>query len=125
MTPTLQQILTGNAVAIASLAGETGGAAFAASRLTVVAMLGLLAAQEAERGVAVRVAENAMIAAVIGETAATDELTIAALDRVNAELRRKLIAYHAAVEGDPARDAAVLALYRRMAEGRLLVLPPH
>lgn len=124
MTPTLAQILTGNAVAIAGLAGETGGQEFAGARLSVVAMLSVLAAQEAERGVAVRVAENAAIAAVVGESVPAGELTMSALDEVNANLRRKLIAYHEAVEHDPARDAEVLGLYRRMAEGRALQLPP-
>lgn len=125
MTPTTAQILTGNAVTIAGLATETGGLEFAAAKLSVVAMLSVLAAQEVENAVAVRVAENAAIRVVIGAVAVIDGLTVAALDAVNADLRRKLITHHAAVEGDPIRDAEVLALYRLMAEGRALVMPPH
>ena len=133
MTPTAADILLGNARVIAGLAGDENGLAFTAAKLGVVAMLGALAiildrllglaAQEAEAGVAVRVAENAAIAALLGDAAAGENLTISALDAVNAALRRRLIAYHERVEGDPARDAEVLALYRRMAEARLLTLP--
>ena len=125
MTPTTAQILTGNAVTIAGLATETGGLEFASAKLSVVAMLSVLAAQETANGVTVRVTENAAIGAVIGEAVEVGDLTVAALDAVNADLRRKLIVHHAKIEGDPARDAEVLALYRRMAEGRVLVMPPH
>lgn len=137
MTPTLAQILTGNAVAIAGLAADPGGQEFAGARLTVIAMLSVLAAQEAERGAAARAAENVAIAAVLAEAAADHGCdptapevgapTLTALDAANAELRRRLIALHEAVEarGDGARDRAILALYRRMAEGRTLVLPAH
>ncbi|WP_425229109.1 hypothetical protein [Sphingomonas sp.] len=137
MTPTTATILAGNARVIASLAGEEGGADYAGAKLSVVALLSVLAAQEAEAGAAVRLAENAAIAAVLTAARPDDdggadlpesaEPTIAALDAVNATLRRRLIALHEAVEarGDRACDAAILALYRRMAEGRMLVLPPH
>lgn len=126
MTPTLGDILTGNALALASLAEETGGAEFAGAKVSVVALLCLLAAQEAERAIAVRETENAAIAQLLG-VAVPDvaEPTIAALDDINADLRRRLIAHHEAIErrGDVAADRAVVALYRRMAEGRLLVMP--
>lgn len=124
MTPATADILAGNARVIAGLAEHDSGPDYAAARLGVVAMLCVLAAQEAATGVAVRVAENAAIAAVIGEAAEITSLTIPALDAANATLRRKLIAYHEHVEHDAARDAEILALYRSMAEARLLVLPP-
>ena len=126
MTPTLTDILTGNALALASLAEETGGAEFSGAKISVVALLSLLAAQEAERAIAVREAENAAIAELLGVAPAdVAERTITALDAVNADLRRRLIAHHEAVEarGDAEADAAVLALYRLMAEGRRLVMP--
>ena len=124
MTPTTAHILAGNARVIAGLAGEESGPEYIAAKLGVVAMLSVLAGQEAANGTAVRAAENAEIAAVLGEEVAAADLTIAGLDAVNAGLRRKLTAYHVAVEHDPERDRAVLALYRRMAERRMLVLPP-
>lgn len=126
MTPTLTDILTGNALALASLAEETGGAEFSGAKVSVVALLSLLAAQEAERAVAVREAENVAIAKALGVAPAdVAERTITALDAVNADLRRRLIAHHEAVEarGDADADRVVLALYRRMAEGRRLVMP--
>lgn len=122
MTPTTADILAGNARVIAGLAGDEQGPDFAAARLGVVAMLSLLAAQEAATGAAVRVAENADIRAVLGDEGGDEgqdrDLTIAALDVVNADLRRRLIAVH---ERTP-NDAAILALYRRIAAGRLLEL---
>lgn len=126
MTPTLTDILTGNALALASLTEETGGAEFSGAKVSVVALLSLLAAQEAERAVAVREAENVAIAKALGVAPAdVAERTITALDAVNADLRRRLIAHHEAVEarGDADADRVVLALYRRMAEGRRLVMP--
>ena len=123
MTPTTADILAGNARVIAGLASEESGPEFAGAKLGVVAMLSVLAAQEAANGAAVRVAENAAIRALLGEPGADDDLTIPALDAANATLRRRLIAHHEALEVRGADDAAVLALYRRMAEGRMLVLP--
>lgn len=124
MTPATADILAGNARVIASLAGVEGGPDYVAARLSVVAMLSILAAQEAATGAAVRVAENAAIRLALGEPGSDDDLSIAALDAANAALRRRLIAYHEGVEHDPAKDRAVLALYRRMAEARMLHLPP-
>jgi hypothetical protein len=93
MTPTLTDILTGNALALASLAEETGGAEFSGAKISVVALLSLLAAQEAERAIAVREAENAAIAELLGiEAPEVTEHSISALDAANAELRRRLIA---------------------------------
>ena len=120
MTPTTADILAGNARVIAALASGEGGPDYAAARLGVVAMLGLLAAQEAATGAAVRAAENAAIRALLGDPGTDADLTIPALDAENARLRRALIARHEAAGED---DAEILALYRQMAEGRLLVLP--
>lgn len=123
MTPATADILAGNARVIAGLAGEESGPAFAGAKLGVVAMLSILAAQEAASGAAVRVAENAAIRALLGADGEDDDLTVPALDMANAALRRRLIAHHEALAVRGADEAAVLALYRRMAEGRMLVLP--
>lgn len=126
MTPTLTDILTGNALALASLAEETGGAEFSGAKISVVALLSLLAAQEAERAIAVREAENAAIAELLGiDIPAAPERSITALDAINADLRRRLIAHHEELEGrgDSAGDRAVLVLYQSMAAGRRLVMP--
>lgn len=123
MTPSAADILAGNARVIAALAAEGGGPDYAAARLGVVAMLSVLAAQEAAAGAAVRVAENAAIRALLAEEGADGDLTIPALDAANAALRRRLIAHHEALQARGEDDGAVLALYRRMAELRMLVLP--
>ena len=110
---------------------------FMAGKVAIVAILSLLAAQETERGAAARVAESAAIRATLDEAAAdygldvdalpsTDDVSLSALDRVNAALRRALISLHEAVEarGDTARHHAILRLYARMADLRRLDLPP-
>ena len=123
MTPTAADILIGNARVVAALATGEAGPDYVAAKLAVVAMLSVLAAQEVETGVAVRVAENAAIAAMLETQAETTDLSITALDRVNADLRRRLIAAHDAAQPGSPRDRAILALYRRMAAARVLVLP--
>ncbi len=127
MTPTTAELLNGCVAAIATPPQAEDLALYFKGKLSLVAILNIVAAQEAECGAAARVAENAAIRAVLGEPEkAEPDLTIAALDAANADLRRRLIALHEAVEaaGDRARDRRILALYRRMAELRMLVLPP-
>ena len=136
MTPTAGDLLRGIVVTLTTPAAAEDAALFAPGRLGMIALASIIAAQEAERGAAVRVAENAAIRAVLGDAAypVTDappdagdgDVSIAALDAANAALRRRLIELHLAVEaaGDRTRDRAILALYRRMADGRRLVLPP-
>lgn len=139
MTPSLPDILVGNFMSIAEPPPPESAGEFMAGKVAVVALLSLLAAQEAERGLAARVWENAAVRAVLIEAAGvhgaqfaeaaagTDEdLTLGALDRVNAGLRRALIALHEAVEaaGDTVRDHAILRLYRDMAHARRLDMPP-
>jgi hypothetical protein len=137
MTPSLSDILVGNFMCMADPGPPEQQGEFMAGKVGLVALLSLLAAQETERGVAARVAENAAIRAALDEAAAdyglevaglpsTDDLTFTALDRVNAALRKVLIGLHEAVEarGDAARHHAILRLYARMAELRRLDLPP-
>lgn len=138
MTPSLPDILVGNFMCVAEAPPPESAGEFMAGRVAVVALLSLLAAQEAERGIAARVWENGAIRAVLGEAARygaayadaaseTDsDLSLAALDRANAALRRQLITLHEAIEaaGDTARDHAILRLYRDMAHARRLDMPP-
>jgi hypothetical protein len=115
---------------------------YAMARLGMVNMLASLAAQEAERGFAARVWENEALRDLFLEvTAAYDEalagrlsgvlstdssdLSLSALDALNAELRIVLIALHEAVEarGDRPLNRRVLELYIQMAHARRLELP--
>ncbi|ADG09968.1 hypothetical protein B7G68_07585 [Caulobacter segnis] len=135
MTPSLPDILVGNFLCMIDPPPPEQQGEFMAGKVAVVALLSLLAAQEAERGIAARVAENAAIQAVLSEAsgdyaleavAGTEDLSLTALDAANARLRQALIRLHEAVEesGDAARHHAILRLYARMAELRRLDMPP-
>ncbi len=135
MTPSLPDILVGNFMCMIDPPPPEQQGEFMAGKVAVVALLSLLAAQEAERGIAARVTENAAIAAVLNEAASgytieaaagTDDLSLAVLDAANARLRQALIRLHEAVEarGDTARHHAILRLYARMADLRRLDMPP-
>ncbi len=139
MTPSLPDILVGNFLCMAEPPPPESAGEFLAGKVGVVALLSLLAAQEAERGLSARVWENAAIRALLADAAGTygevfaqagagtdTDFTLAALDRANATLRRSLITLHEAVEGagDRPRDHAILRLYAKMAEARRLDMPP-
>ncbi|PIB92992.1 hypothetical protein [Caulobacter sp. FWC2] len=137
MTPSLPDILVGNFMCMADPGPPEQQGEFLAGKVGLVALLSLLAAQEAERGAAARVDENTLIRAALAEAAAdyglevaglpsTDEVTISSLDRVNAAVRTALIGLHEAVEArnDTARHHAILRLYVKMADLRRLDLPP-
>ncbi|MBU4435452.1 MAG: hypothetical protein KKC14_13680 [Alphaproteobacteria bacterium] len=139
MTPSLPDILVGNFLCFAEPPPPESAGEFMAGKVGVVALLSLLAAQEAERGLSARVWENAAIRAVLTEAAqaygaafaeagagADVDVTLSALDRTNAALRRSLIALHEAVEAadDTTRDHAILRLYGAMAYARRLDMPP-
>lgn len=135
MTPTLPEILRGNfmCLAVPPSAEMTGD--YMTARVSVIALLNLLAAQEAERGEIAVVAENAAIEALLADAGAAGyAIGIAApqpfaspavRDARNAELRRALVSVHEAVETERDRsfDRRILALYRLMAGGRRLDLP--
>lgn len=145
MTPTLPELLTGALVAISTPPPPESAGEFAGGRIGVIGMISFMAAQEAETGVAVRVAENRAIRALFADAAregwtpdaaelerlskTTDEdLTLSGVDRANAALRRALIPLHEAVEATPgaegrARQARILNLLREGAESRALSLP--
>jgi hypothetical protein len=137
MTPSLPDILVGNFMCMADPGPPEQQGEFMAGKVGLVALLSLLAAQEAERGAASRVTENALIRAALAEAAghyglnvegfpSTDEVTFSALDRVNAALRTALIGLHEAIEArnDTPRHHAILRLYVKMADLRRLDLPP-
>jgi hypothetical protein len=139
MTPALPDILRGNFMCLAMPAPVESQGEFMSGRVGVIALLSLLAAQEVERGTTARVWENAAIAAALSEAAEAygvqyaeiaaiepADLSLEALDRANAALRRGLIALHEVVEatGDLERHRMIVGLYGQMAEKRSLELPP-
>jgi hypothetical protein len=141
--PTAPEILLGTFRALMEPPPPEAMGAFETGKIGVIAMISFLVAQEAERGVAMRVAENRTIRALFAEAAEggwspaltgrlaalargeDTDLTITALDRNNAELAAALIALHMAVEAaqDPARERRILRLLRDGAAARLLELP--
>lgn len=139
MTPSLPDILVGNFLCLAEAPPPESAGEFTAGKVGATALLSLLAAQEAERGLTARVWENDAIRALVSEAAPVygqgfaeaasgpdGDFSLAGLDRVNALLRRALISLHEAVEaaGDTARDQSILRLYRDMAHARRLDMPP-
>lgn len=139
MTPALPDILRGNFLCLAVPGPPEQQGEFMATRVGVIALLSLLAAQEVERGTTARVWENAAIATVLAEAAevygvpdvevaktTAEDLSLEALDHANATLRRGLIALHEAVEAarDLPRHRTIMGLYGEMAEMRRLDLPP-
>jgi len=138
MTPSVREVMAGVGAALSVPPSPDAGPDYFASRVGMVSMLAGLAAQEANRAAAATIAENADIRSVFRDAApryldldlapvAAEEdpdLTIVALDAVNARLRRLLIRLHEAVEakGDRQTNAVVLDLYVRMAAGRRLSL---
>ncbi len=132
MTPSLPDIMLGQVAALSAPMPPEAAGDYLVGRLGLVAMLSILAAQEAERGIDSRVWENAAIrdllarAAAPADCPAAADLTWSALDRENACLRRSLIDVHVAAEeaGDAVLDLEILHLYQEMAERRRLDLPP-
>lgn len=146
MTPTVPELLTGNLAAFSEPPPPESAGDFMAGRIGVVGLISLLAAQEAERGVQARVEENGAIRALFRRLApdwdgrmggrlallgsgSDPSLTLSALDQENAELRRELIDLHSLVDAEncPEADALrreIVQLYKTMADGRALHLPP-
>jgi hypothetical protein len=147
MIPTTAEALIGNFMALIEPPPPEAAGDFTAGKIGVIGMISLLAAQEMEKGAAVRVAENHAMRTLFAEAAeggwATDQtarlkalargedddLTITALDRGNAELRTALIALQASVEdaagaASLARQKRIARLLREAAQARRLDLPP-
>jgi len=126
MSPNLPELLIGLAVSLLRPAPPEAGGDYAAGRVGLMASLLVLASQEAERGAAARIWENAAITELLGDTTSTPaHTTWSELDARNADLRRALIALHIAAEdrGDPELQGRILALYEAMAHARRLELP--
>ncbi len=143
MTPSVPELLVGNFLCLIEPPQPEARGEFMAGKVAVTGLIGLLAAQEAQSGVETRVWENAALRALFAEAAAAvpsdlgdrlaaaaagedRDLSLGALDRGNAGLRRLLIELHVAAEtaGDRALDRRILGLYQQMADRRLLTLPP-
>lgn len=125
MTPTLPDILRGQAAALMQPTPPEAGGEYTAGKVGILVMLASLAAQEAERGPAARAWENQAIRTLLGEAEPDDlDRSWSGLDRANAELRRALIAVHEDAErsGDRALQSEILALYQAMAKARRLEL---
>lgn len=142
MSPTLPDILMGQALSLSTPMPPEASGDYLAGRMGLMVLLATLAAQEAERGIAARVWENSALRSLFAKAAhaydgvldgrlaivaagADADLAWRALDGANAELRRVLIALHEAVEQrrDGALDLEILELYREMARRRRLDPP--
>ncbi len=126
MTPALPDILNGAARALATPSPPESSGEFMVGKIGLVAMLLMLASQEAEKGLAVRVWENAAMRERLGETMKSPpDFRLSKLDADNADLRRRLIVAHEAAEtrSDTSADRAFLELYKAMAEARRLDIP--
>lgn len=139
MTPTVPELLLGNFLCLMEPPPPESMGDFLQGRVAVTGMIALLAAQEAERGIEARAWENGAIRALLAASAPVyggrfaeaasgvdKDLSLAAMDRANAALRRELIALHIAVEHarDAALDTDIRKLYVKMADARRLDLPP-
>jgi hypothetical protein len=138
LTPTVPELLLGNMLCLVDPPPEENLGDFFAARVGVTGMISMLCAQEAEKGIEARVWENHAIREVLtngslrhgadfAAAAGTyeEDLTLTALDRENAGLRKALIALHIAAEesGDTALHHEILRLYIQMADARRLDLP--
>lgn len=146
MNPSLSELLMGNVAAVSEPPPPEAMGDFLSSKISVIALISFMGAQEAEKGVAVAVAENRRLRALFahvaplwdvrlgGRLAAAaksedGDLRVSVLDAANASLREVLIALHEAVEADAsaearALDAEIIGLYGEMARARRLDLPP-
>lgn len=139
MTPTVPELLLGNFICLMAPPPPESSGDFLQARIAVTGMISMLCAQEAERGIEARVWENRALREVLAGAAGVygqrfaeaakgedNDLSLAALDRTNAALRKALIDLHIAVEQarDAGLDTALRALYVRMADARRLDMPP-
>ena len=99
MTPSLPDILLGNVAAISAPMPPEASGDYMAGRMGLMAMLSILGAQEAERGVDTRVWENAALRDVLASAAASadipqaDDLSWGALDRDITSIERECSPY--------------------------------
>lgn len=131
MTLSLPEIMQGQAAALSKPMPPEASGDYLTGRLGILAILSVLAAQEAENGFAACVWENGAIRSLLERTphavdvAPAAGLAWSALDRENADLRRALIGVHIRAEetGDADLVQEILQLYKEMATRRRLELP--
>jgi hypothetical protein len=138
MTPTVPELLTGNFLCLVEPPPPEAMGEFMIGRVAVTGLIGLLCAQEVERGIEARLWENSAIRAVLSRSAIDygerfrkaasgfdTDFALAPLDAANAALRRHLIALHEMAEnkGDTKLHKEIIALYVKMARARRLDLP--
>lgn len=99
--------------------------AFGGATLLVAGVLAILAAQEAERAAAWRIADLDAMSALLGDAAParTGGWTLTELDADWNRFSEALIAGHAEAEVGSERDRAFLAFYRESAARRELTWP--
>jgi hypothetical protein len=142
MTPTAPELLMGCVTALSTPPAEEDGGVYVAGKIGLAAIINVFCAQECAGGAAARVWENAALRSLVSDASASydarldgalasavdigdGDVSLQALDAANAELRRRLIQLHEAVEAasDAMLDRRILTLYRQMADRRLLHLP--
>ncbi len=126
MTPALPDVLRGAVLSLTAPTPPESSGEFMMGRIGLVSMLLMLAAQEAEKSLAIRVWENAAMRERLGEPSTEPpDFRLSKLDAENARLRTLLTTAHAEAEagGDVAADRAFLELYRAMADARHLDIP--
>lgn len=121
----LANLLTGTGIVAAGAAeAATPIQQFLGSTMSIVALLSLLSAQEAEKAAAWRRADIAAMATLLGETPDVPaDATLEALDTIWAALSTRLIAHHDRVAAAGADEAALFAFYRDSASRRTLAWP--
>ena len=99
--------------------------AFGGATFSITGLLSLLAAEEAEKAAAWRLADIAAMQALLGETAPGDpgEMTLPALDARWAQLADALIAQHDRIAAAGGDESALFAFYRESAARRELSWP--
>lgn len=139
----VSEILIGGAQALMIPPAEDAAGEYSAGMIGVVAMLCMLAAQEAEGAAAIRYAENRRMRLVFADAVADgsagplgdrlaalaagqdDDLRLSALEQSGDKLRDALISLHVHAEETGARvlDLRIIQLLRHGAQARRLSIP--
>jgi hypothetical protein len=123
----VSEMLVGGAQALMLPAQAESTGDYTAGMVGVVAILCVLAAQEAESAACRQSVQNREMRALLGEVPGgpDEDLRLSALEAEGDRLRGVLMARHVSAEdcGDRALEASILALLYRHAEARRLVIP--
>lgn len=142
MKPTPEQVLNQSFVKLAMELGPALPPSYEQGSLTLIGLLLLMTAQEFNRAADVRVKENRAMRSIFVEAGrrankefadrlaaaakgGDDDLTIAALDQRNADLKRLLIELHVDAEhaGDKSLELKILRFLQEAAAARQIQLP--